>query len=189
MTYEMAAKRRKDRRFLPPQPGHGASDGSLRFCVLGLLGGPGAVSSLVTVASGGHVAPGASAGNLTVGSTSFAAGSFFDVQLGGLNQGTQYDKLTVNGTAALGGTLNVSYIDGFTPSFGNSFTILTTSQANGVTGTFNNLIAPPLSGGFWRVTYNPNSVVLAAVIPEPDALALLLGGSMLRFATYRRRAT
>jgi hypothetical protein len=142
----------------------------------------------VTVASGGHVAPGASPGNLTVGSTAFNAGSFFDVELGGLTSGTQYDKLTVNGTASLAGTLNVSYINGFTAPIGSTFTILTTSQSNGVSGTFNNLIAPPLSGGFWRVTYNSNSVVLAAVIPEPDALALLLGGSMLRFATYRRRS-
>ena len=49
-----------------------------------------------------------------------------------------YDNVAISGTAALGGKLNVSLINGFTPTAGNSFTILTTAvAANSLSGTFN----------------------------------------------------
>src|SRR5690606_27381211 len=114
---------------------------------------------------GGHVGPGASAGTLTVGGgVTFDSGSFFDVELGGLTPGAQYDKLMVGGTASLGGTLNVSLLPGFTPEIGNTFTVL--SAAN-VTGTFANVIGPNVGGSPWQVAYNSNSVVLSLGDPLP----------------------
>ena len=83
------------------------------------------------------------------------------VELGGTTPGTQHDQLVVNGTATLGGTLKVSFTGGFTPSLGDTFTILT---ATSVTGTFAAVEEP--NGLSFAVAYNPTSVVLTAQANE-----------------------
>jgi hypothetical protein len=62
-----------------------------------------------------------------------------------------------NGAATLGGTLNVSLINGFMPSIGDSFTILTHQSGS---GTFDTVNLPALAAGTWEITYNATSVVL-----------------------------
>ncbi len=47
--------------------------------------------------------------------TQTATGSL-NVELGGTTAGSQYDELVVSGTAMLGGTVNVSLINGFQPA-------------------------------------------------------------------------
>jgi hypothetical protein len=74
---------------------------------------------------------------------------------------SEYDRLAVDRFAFLDGTLEVSLADAgtgvFTPSVGNTFTILT--AAEGVQGTFDDLQLP---GGFtWNVMYGANSVTLS----------------------------
>lgn len=131
----------------------------------GTLGGTGSISGSVIVNSGGRVAPGASAGILDIGGgVTFNAGSFFDVELGGLTAGTQYDVLDVAGTATLGGTLNVSLLPGFTPTMGDSFTVL---SASNVTGTFSEIVGPNVGGSPWKATYTSNSVLLSLGDPIP----------------------
>ncbi|HVT28507.1 MAG TPA: hypothetical protein VHE81_10885 [Lacipirellulaceae bacterium] len=49
-----------------------------------------------------------------------------------------FDKLFVDGTAALGGSLTVSTLDGFTPASGDSWQIIT---AGGIGGEFENITA------------------------------------------------
>jgi hypothetical protein len=73
----------------------------------------------------------------------------------------QYDVIDVGRFAFLDGTLKVSLVDAgsgvFTPSVGNTFTILTADE--GVQGTFDDLQLP---GGFtWNVTYGANNVTLS----------------------------
>jgi hypothetical protein len=98
------------------------------------------------------------------GDVSFATGAFFDVELGGLTAGNEYDKLAINGAAALGGTLNVSLINSFTPAAGNNFEILSaTGGINGTTFAIN--VLPSLPPGLsWQVAYSTNSVVLTAAL-------------------------
>jgi len=85
----------------------------------------------------------------------------YDVVIGGLTAGTQYSQLNVASTAALGGTLNVSLINGFAPSAGNQFTIL---NAGTLTGQFVTTNLPALPPGLnWSVGYNANSVVLSVI--------------------------
>ena len=73
----------------------------------------------------GTVKPGESPGSITVqGDYTQESSGVLEIQLGGTTAGTQYDQLTVTGTATLAGTLNVSLIDGFIPQVGDSFTIL-----------------------------------------------------------------
>jgi autotransporter-associated beta strand protein len=127
----------------------------------GVLGGSGFIgtsgdTSNVAVNNSARLAPGSSAGELTVfGNVTFSATTtFFDVELadGG------FDKLTVNGTASLNGTLNVALLEGYTPAGGTTFEILSASGGLGAT-TFSSVILPSPD---WQVSYMTNSVVLTA---------------------------
>jgi hypothetical protein len=82
------------------------------------------------------------------------------IELDGISP-LHYDRLNiVSGTAALGGTLAVSLLPGFTPKSGNSFQILTADE--GRSGTFASEILPLLGGGlFFDVLYDTNAVTLA----------------------------
>ncbi len=106
------------------------------------LGGSGTVNGPVTMtAAGGSIAPGSSPGQLTVdGNVTFASTGSFNVELNGTTVGTFYDQLRVTGDsrtvtladAALNVTLGV-----FTPSVGNSFTIIdNVDDGSTVSGTF-----------------------------------------------------
>lgn len=104
------------------------------------------------------------------------------IDLGGYSPGIDFDLLEVLGNADLAGTLDVRLADGFLPVLDDRFEFLT---ADSVTGTFNELILPTLSGSLaFDVQYNPAGVDLL-VIPEPASLALLGGGAML--LSRRRR--
>jgi hypothetical protein len=76
-----------------------------------------------------------------------------------LESTTSYDKLTINsGTgsiASLSGTLTVNLLNGFTPTVGDTFTILTVGT---VTGVFDTTNLP--SGYIWNITYNASNVIL-----------------------------
>ena len=96
----------------------------------------------MTVESGGTFAPG-DPSTFTVASLTLQAGATFVEQIGGANPGTGgaggYDQTVVesNGTIALGGaTLDVSLVDSFAPSGGETFTIINNETGSPVTGTF-----------------------------------------------------
>ncbi|TWT43348.1 beta strand repeat-containing protein [Botrimarina hoheduenensis] len=73
---------------------------------------------------------------------------------------------TVSGfTVDLNGELSVSLLNGFMPSEGDMFTILT--AAEGFTGAFDTETLPVLDDCLlWRVNYNPTSVVLEVILPD-----------------------
>ena len=143
----------------------------------GTLAGTGTIagnSSLQENAFGpGHLAPGNGAGTANgagkltfYNDLTFSPGTdpcvtcTFDVEIGGLTAGTQYDQVVVGGALTLGdttprGTLNVSLINGFTtPTSSTDFTIMTGTS---VTGTFATVNLPDAN---WSIVYNPTSVVL-----------------------------
>ena len=154
--------------------------------------------------NGGALAPGLTNttgktqinGNYTISSST----AKLSLQLGGLGQGLAlagYDWVNVTGTAALGGLLDVSLVNSFTPTFTDSFT-------NVVAGTLSGFFANAgvsgntydLGGGNnFRVTYNSGKVILdqytftpTAVVPEPT-IAFLLGlGGVVILRRVRRRA-
>jgi hypothetical protein len=106
--------------------------------------------------AGATLAPGTSttAGKITLpGSsgiyTQKSTGTF-KVNIGGTSPG-QFDQLSAGGTVKLGGSLNVSTINGFSPQHGNTFTIINGAS---IAGQFSTVT----SG--WKVTYNSASVVL-----------------------------
>ncbi|GMU20384.1 MAG: hypothetical protein AMXMBFR13_04810 [Phycisphaerae bacterium] len=130
----------------------------------GTLGGSGTVADVVV--SGGRIAPGASAGMLTVDAVTFESGSTLAIELdgGGGVAGADFDQLRVNGAATIhpGATLVVSYLDAFSASPGDSFVVLT---ATTLTGSFDTLHFP--AGQTWSITYNssPGTITIG---PCPD---------------------
>lgn len=137
------------------------------------------VGSFNNVAFSGTFAPGLSPALLTVGNVVLTPSNVLDIELGGLNRGSQYDAIDVTGTMALNGQLKLSLINAFVPSLGNQFNIF-----DGTTvGTFSSYNFPPLTVGLiWDTSllYTQGIVQIVAV-PEPTTLAgLTLLGSLLR---------
>ncbi len=84
----------------------------------------------------------------------------FAVDLGGLTQATQFDWLDIIGTARLNGTIEVQLIDGFLPTPGDTFQVLT---ATSVINTFSQIVTLDESNMFgFDITpiYSPTDVVL-----------------------------
>ena len=72
---------------------------------------------------------------------------------------TDFDNLLLSGAAQLGGQLEVTLLNNYAPIPGDEFTIL--ASANGVTGTFDTLVAPTLGPGLeFQLSYGPQNVVL-----------------------------
>jgi hypothetical protein len=109
----------------------------------------------------GTVNPGlsASAGKLTVtGAYTQNAGGTLNIKLGGTDP-SAFDQLAVTGSAALGGTLNVTLIPGFTPTDGNSFQVLPCAFS---TGDFATKTGFSLGGGIFLRENFASGVTLQA---------------------------
>jgi hypothetical protein len=96
------------------------------------------------------------------------------IELGGTTPGSQHDQIQASGTVTVGGTLQVSLINGFSAVAGQAFDIL---DWGSLTGTFDAINLPMLSGLAWNTSqlytsgvisvglagdYNNNGVVDAA---------------------------
>jgi hypothetical protein len=81
------------------------------------------------------------------------------------NDNSQSDKFTSTSTVALAGTLEISFVDGYTASSPEAFEIITTGT-NGLTGRFDQIIgdAPP-APLVTRVVYESNRVRVGFVCP------------------------
>ncbi len=118
----------------------------------GELSGEGAVTGNVnnigaTVRPGGTVA----ARTLTISGTyTQGAGGTLAVELGGTGAG-QFDVLSVSGTTALGGTLNIVNLAAFNPSVGNQFRVITSPNNPGsfamLTGDSTGIMQTPDAAG------------------------------------------
>ena len=93
--------------------------------------------------------------------------------LGGVNPGTQFSQETFAGPAALGGTLSVTLANGFSPTNGQSFAVVTYGSES---GQFASQQLPALPSGLaWQITYGATAVTLnvvrATVITDATRLA------------------
>jgi hypothetical protein len=150
------------------------------------------------VNDGGTLTPGNSPGaTFITGDYTQLFDGTFEVEIGGLFQGTEYDWLDVSGSATLGGALNVSLFDLgsglFNPSLGYSFDILT---ADTIIGEFDLLTLALLGGGLkWDVSYilddfSTDFVRLSVVsaVPVPSAVWLFGSGLIGLIGVARRKA-
>ena len=115
----------------------------------------------VRLLNAGHLEIGASVGQAQGLNFQQMATGEWDVELDGTGL-DEFDRLTLTGTATLGGGLNVSLIEGFAPVAGNSFEILT--AAGGVSGVFSALTAPALADANWQLLYNATSILLRVAL-------------------------
>lgn len=161
----------------------------------------GLVSGPVTL-TGGTIEPGeASPGLLQFGGISFLGGELA-ATLNGIVEGSGYDQLAITGEVIFGAPTPLSISLGFNPVDGvDRFTLISNDGVDPVTGLgffsfggmalsendrftvigpFTQTFAISYSGG------DGNDVVLSAVVPEPSAALLLLGGCALVGARRRR---
>jgi hypothetical protein len=113
----------------------------------GSLSGIGTVQTAAgqTFTNGATVSPGSSPGILAA-TASYAqtAGGSLPIEIGGTTLGTQYDRLAVTGNASLNGTLALSTINGFVPTAGQTFNVLTYTGTR--SGTFSSVTGDNLDG-------------------------------------------
>jgi hypothetical protein len=104
----------------------------------------------------------AATGKLTVADTyTQDSTGALDIAINGATAGTKYDQLKVTKAATLGGTLNISLGAGFTPTVGQTFTILTASSVSDTFATVNGLA---INGSeHFTIAYHASSVVLTVV--------------------------
>ena len=121
-------------------------------------------------ATGGRVQPGLSSGILKV-TGNYAPGSngTLEVEIGGATPGSGHDQLDVGTTASLDGTLDIVTPSGFTPTPGQSFTILKCGPVACRSGQFDNVQGTIVgSGQEYQVRYNATDVTLQLNTP-PEA--------------------
>ena len=128
----------------------------------GMLGGCGRIGG--NVLNQAQISPGNSPGTLTIAGnyTQTSTGTVL-VQIESL---TVYDKLVIGGKATLDGTLQVVYLNGFTPKKGDTFTYIT--APGGVTGTFATVETDTLIK--LQAQYLPTDGILG--IPDPEVVIL-----------------
>jgi hypothetical protein len=119
--------------------------------------------------------------NIAGNYTQSPSGSF-NVEIGGLTAGSQYDRLAVTGSATLAGTLTGGIINAFAPSVGNSFTIMTMGSRSGQFASTN--LGSPGCGLAWQVGYTATSVTLsvaqgACPDADNDGFAICCGSCIL----------
>ncbi len=131
----------------------------------------------------GIVATGTSAGTLNVdGTITLTSGSLWEVELGGTASG-EYDQLLATGGLDAGGVIALSLIDGFTPTFGDSFQIAGFDSFTDSGYSFDISGAALGAGLEWDFSsFASNGTI--SVIPE-SSTALLAG--LGAFVLLRRR--
>lgn len=144
----------------------------------GILKGTGSVAGL-QVQTGGTVSPGDAPGCITINGD-YNQGGTYQAEIGGTTACSGYDQLVVTGSGntvelddvvpPTQGTLDVSLINGFKPSAGQTFEIINNQTGSAVTNTFANLpegSTITVSGYVFKITYkggtSGNSVVLTVV--------------------------
>ena len=104
----------------------------------------------------GVIAPGSSPGTLTIVGALSTQGTI-NIEVAGRVPGSEYDRLLIEGNADLGGTLQLSRLNGFIPTLTDTFRCITFAGRSGefaaVTGT------PVGNGTYMEIDYRPNQVV------------------------------
>ncbi|MGA2602635.1 MAG: PEP-CTERM sorting domain-containing protein [Verrucomicrobiia bacterium] len=163
-----------------------------------MLTGGGTIIGRTTVQAGGTLVPGGGAGSIAFSSNlTLAAGSTLAITIDGPGAG-QYSQITGLGTISVSNcVLSVSL--GYTPSPGDSFTIISNLTSMAVLGTFVDTAGAALPNGAdfvvdnttFQIDYSANcdgmDVALTALIPEPSSLLLTALGAVALCALLRRR--
>lgn len=165
--------------------------GAVTIGTAGTLTGAGSFTGALQ--NNGTYAPGNSPDLQTLSSFSQGSTGTLVMEIAGLTRGTGYDALDVTGLLDFGGTLRVSFIDGFSAASlttGATFNLFDWGSAS---GTFATLDLPSLAayGLAWDISaLHTTGELSVSAIPEPSTYAALLGGVALGLTVLiRRRST
>jgi T5SS/PEP-CTERM-associated repeat protein len=137
-----------------------------RSVFFGSVTGAGPFTGTGDVELNGDLKPGNSPATVTFGgNVEINSTGGLQIELAGTAKGTQYDSLTIAGTATLGGSLDVSLLNGFAPQAGNAFDILDWGSH---TGKFNSIELPALASGLQWDTSQLDSTGVLSVIALGD---------------------
>ncbi|EXJ16062.1 hypothetical protein D779_0686 [Imhoffiella purpurea] len=166
----------------------GAADGSLTVTSGGSLFGTGSiVGDLVNY---GLVGPGNSPGTLIIdGDYEQLAGSTLLIEIAGESV---FDTLDIGGQASiLGGTLEISFLDGYLPKEGDTFEFLLAD--GGVSGSFDSFLCDNCGALDFSFDYGSNYMKLIAgsstTVPLPGGIWLFGSALGLALALRRRLAS
>jgi RHS repeat-associated protein len=131
----------------------------------GTFSGPGSVQGDLTNAA--TLDLGTAVGTLSVtGDYTQTATGTMSVKLGGTAPGTQYDQVNVTGPANLDGTLDINLVNGFGPSAGQTFQVLSFADSLGSFATINGLA--PNNQATLQTISNPTNFTLKAIATAPN---------------------
>jgi hypothetical protein len=161
-----------------------AGENALIVAAAGVVLGSGVVTGEF-VNQGAKVMPGrAGIGKLTlIGDFHQESGGELIIEIGGADI-SQYDVLSVDGTATLGGELDIRLLGRFSPVLGDQFDVL---QVDMITGQFDQLDLPKLPRGLAWDTSELYDIGRLSIVPEPTSLAILLLGLMVAQLMIRSR--
>lgn len=132
----------------------------------GAVSGSGAFTGTGTVNIEGDLTPGNSPAAINFGGdVVLGPDATLALELGGTLAGTEYDQINVPGELTLGGTLEISLINGFTPNAGQTFNILNWGS---LTGAFSNIVLPALDGLAWDASQLSAGVLSVAPALNAD---------------------
>jgi autotransporter-associated beta strand protein len=141
----------------------------------GTLGGVGKINALVTVANGGHLAPGAyaSIGRLTNSSLTLASGSFLDIEFSGAPTNDMVEVTTSGGLTINGGIVNL-YNAGTTNTWTSTDGTYNLIKYTGaINGNVSNLfVTNQIPGKVYTFGASNNWVTLTVFTPGPGAPAV-----------------
>ncbi|MCF7817116.1 MAG: hypothetical protein K9M54_04475 [Kiritimatiellales bacterium] len=134
----------------------------------------------------GTLAPGNSpADSIVEGGLTIASDGTLEMELGGYDVGTEYDRLTVAGLSTLDGTLDLVFLDGFMAAYGDSFDLF--NWDGGVSGEFASIGSSALSDGLSWDTSELYTTGTLSVIPEPGTMSMMgLSSGILLFTRNLR---
>lgn len=149
-----------------------------------LAGSNGLIVSDVFV-NGGRIAPGNSPGNMTIdGNLTFETiGSILEIEVGGLQPG-EFDVVNVLGDlfAPNGFTLELSFLNNFTPQAGDTFDFLSVAGVSTLDVSMINVIASGINGFNFGFNINNGmltlltSAIAPSQVPLPGALIFMVSG-------------
>lgn len=123
----------------------------------GKLSGAGQINGSVAVS--GQLAPGNSPGLLTiVGDLALTASSVGSFEIAGRSAASEYDQVAVGGAVIFDGTLNIQLTGGFTPGFGEQFTLVNYGSKSGQFAAINGLTIN--SELFFQASYSATALTL-----------------------------
>lgn len=114
--------------------------------------------------SHGTLAPGLQLGAVAVANYFQFVDGNLEIQLRNTTADTEYDRLVVANSAFLAGKLSISLLNGYNPTAGSTYTVLT---AGSITGIFDTFDLPQLNSGLvWSIGRSTTAYTLAVVAAD-----------------------